>query len=174
MHGLSIIEQEMILRSDWKMATKIFNATRIAELLRDAPPYVFVDRAELLDSGRVIGHRYFPEDEWFFKCHFPGNPIVPGVFVLEAIMQTAALCAYAQDDTDFVYAKKLKEVDFIAAVLPGDNLTVDITALRIRRGLVSAVGRATVDRGKGEIVVCKAAFDMVIPGVINQLVPKGR
>lgn len=147
--------------------------TNLSNYLKDKAPYVFVDTAEVIPGKSAIGVKNFTNNEWFFACHFPDNPIVPGVFTLEAIMQTAALVAYTDADlnADFVYAKKFKDVDLISAVYPGEQLLTEIQIDSIRRGIISAKGNAYVVRNGKKILVCKAIFDMVVPNVLKNLSP---
>ncbi len=147
--------------------------TNLSDYLKDKPPYVFVDAAEIVPGKSAVGVKNFTNNEWFFDCHFPGNPIVPGVFTLEAIMQTAALTVYTDKnlDADFVYAKKFHDVDLISAVYPGEQLLIEATIESIRRGIIKANGFAYVMRNDKKVLVCRAAFDMVVPGILKKMSP---
>ena len=55
-------------------------------------PFLFIDECEILEKGKkVIATRVFKDDEYFFHGHFPDNPIVPGVIIVEALAQTAGV-----------------------------------------------------------------------------------
>lgn len=109
----------------------------LGNLLADKAPYIFVDTAEIIPGKSAKGVKNFTHNEWFFACHFPNNPVVPGVFTLEALMQTAALVVYSDKsmNADFVYAKKFKEVDLISAVYPGERLETEIEIISMKRGI---------------------------------------
>ena len=143
------------------------------KFLTDRSPYIFVDSAEIIPGKSAKGLKNFTHNEWFFACHFPGNPVVPGVFTLESIMQTAALVAYTDKtlNTDFVYAKKFKDVNLISAVYPGEQLKTEVEIVSIKRGIIVAEGKAYVERNNKDVCVCTAKFDMVIPGVLKSLSP---
>lgn len=89
------------------------NHTNIGKYLKDTAPYIFVDTAEIISGKSGKGLKMWTHNEWFFKCHFPKNPIVPGVFQLEGIMQVAALAIHTLQDMDgcFVYAQKNKDFE---------------------------------------------------------------
>ncbi len=154
----------------------VINHTNIAKYLKDTAPYIFVDTAEIIPGKSAKGVKNFTHNEWFFACHFPNNPIVPGVFTLESLMQTAALVIYSDKNlnADFVYAKKFKEVDLISAVYPGERLESEIEILSVRRGIVKARGEGYVERGAKRVCVCKAVFEMVVPSILKLLSPHAK
>src|SRR3989339_276998 len=85
-------------RSD-TAAPEDFNSTPVRTLemndilaaIPHRPPFLFVDRVEILEEGKKgVGIRYVSPDEEFFRGHFPGKPILPGVLILEAMAQTSA------------------------------------------------------------------------------------
>ena len=70
----------------------IINKEKIKELIPHRPPFLFVDSCEIITPGEHgISYRFFKEDEYFFEGHFPSNPIVPGVIIIEAMAQTAGI-----------------------------------------------------------------------------------
>ena len=134
---------------------------------KDIPPYVFVDEIEDMVPGKyIIGMKHLPEDEWYFKCHFPGNPIVPGVLQLEMISQTGALLLLTLPKYEGreVHVSKANNVKWLKNVRPNTTLKIVVNLVSLRRG----VGRIT-----GKIydvltndMVCKAEFVLVVSGEI--------
>lgn len=141
--------------------------------LLNTDPYVFVDEAVVIPGKSANGKRYFPKDEWFFKAHFPNNPIVPAVFQLEVIMQTGALAIYTMDnyDGDFIFAQKFKNFEVYNPVHPEDILYVKTEINSIKRGIISATGYAYLLNKDKEIITCKAEFQMIQPKSLSMLVP---
>ena len=70
----------------------ILNNLEIQKLIPHRAPFLFVDTCEILVEGEHgISQKLFTDDEYFFKGHFPNNPIVPGVIIVEAMAQTAGI-----------------------------------------------------------------------------------
>ncbi len=111
-------------------------------------PILLVDRIVELEPGaRAVGLKNVSANEWFFEGHFPGNPIMPGVLIVEALAQTGAVAALSADE----YKDKLglfagiDGVRFRRQVAPGDQLRLEVEMERLRRGIGRAAARATVD-----------------------------
>lgn len=151
----------------------IMNKEEILKHIVMTPPYVFVDYAEVCPGKSSKGYRDFPEDEWFFKCHFPENPVVPGVFQLELLMHTAVLALYTLNEPDIgiLYGRKFSNVDCLTYVRPNERLYSETEIKSFSRGCALASGIAYVMREGGKIITCKADFQMVSPSIINKMLP---
>ena len=55
--------------------------TNLNKYLKDTAPYIFVDTADIIPGKSGKGKKFFANNEWFFKCHFENNPLVPAVFL---------------------------------------------------------------------------------------------
>ncbi len=111
-------------------------------------PILLVDRIVELEPGqRAVGLKNVTSNEWFFEGHFPDNPIMPGVLIIEALAQTGAVAALSADE----FAGKLglfagiDGVRFRRQVTPGDQLRLEVEMERLRRGIGRANAVATVD-----------------------------
>ena len=122
---------------------------RILEILPHRYPLLLVDRIIEVEPGkRVVGIKNVTINEPFFQGHFPGNPVMPGVLVLEAMAQVGAVVwlAAQQDMTDkYVYFAGADKVRFRRPVVPGDQLRCELEVVRVRTRSCKVVGRATVD-----------------------------
>lgn len=137
------------------------------------PPYVFVDHAEVIPGKSSKGYKDFLKEEWFFECHFPENPVVPGVFQLELLMHTAVLALYTLNEPDMgiLYGRKFMNVDCLTYVRPDERLHSETEIKSFNRGCATASGTAYVMRDGEKVVTCKAEFQMVSPSIINKLLP---
>lgn len=111
-------------------------------------PFVFVDEVTELEPGvRAVAHKVFPADEPFFRGHFPGDPLVPGVLLTEALAQTAGLAA-GQPGRSFRLTA-IKAMKFLAAVRPDEAVTLSA----VKRGAVGGLWQFDVEAKVGAALV---------------------
>ncbi|MDD5259266.1 MAG: 3-hydroxyacyl-ACP dehydratase FabZ [bacterium] len=122
-------------------------------------PFLMVDRVIDLDPGkRVVAEKNVSINEHFFQGHFPADPIMPGVLIVEAMAQASMFLFYVPDQTeqklDF-YLAIVKDIRFLRSVLPGDQLQILVEAVRVTKDNAVVKVLATVKDGKvseGELV----------------------
>ncbi len=131
-----------------------FDSRWVASVLPHRYPLLLVDRVlELVPGRRVVAIKNVTRNEPFFDGHFPGNPIMPGVLVIEAMAQTAALLLlHDMEDREqkVLFLSGIEKVRFRRPVVPGDQLRMEVESLRMRTVHSRFRGRATVD---GELAV---------------------
>ena len=152
----------------------IVDYRNIGDYLKNTAPYIFVDKAEVEVGKSAHGVKNFAHNEWYFQCHFPDDPIVPGVFQIEAITQTTALAIHPIEGMEGkkILLKKFVNIDFIHGVRPGDQLHIDANIISFRRGIIKAEGEAyIIDDGQKKIT-CKAEFQMIVPELFTSLAPR--
>jgi len=134
----------------------------IHEVMRRLPhrhPFLLVDRVlECVPGKTITALKNVTINEDFFNGHFPGNPVMPGVLMLEALAQAAGLLAFITenvypDEISQFYFAGIDEVRFRKPVKPGDQLILKASVVRIMRGIWKYDTAATVD-GE-EVVSCK-------------------
>jgi len=118
-------------------------------------PFVMVDRVVELDPGhRIVTLKNVTINEPFFQGHFPGNPIMPGVLILEAMAQSAGVLTFESLPPEkrniLVYFMGIDRARFRRMVVPGDQLVIEIILKRLKTRAVKATGQARVD---GELAV---------------------
>ena len=123
---------------------------RILEILPHRYPFLLVDRiVEVEPRKRIVGIKNVTINEPFFQGHFPGNPVMPGVLILEAMGQAAAVLFLDEEEEDMegklVYFAGADKVRFRRPVVPGDQLRCEIEVLRVRSRSCQVLARATVD-----------------------------
>lgn len=131
---------------------------KILQLMPHRYPILLVDRVLELEPGvRISAIKNVSVNEPFFQGHFPGHPVMPGVLMIEALAQAAAVLTYVTmktsypEGTLFLFAG-IDGARFKRPVGPGDQLRLDVTMDRIKRGIGKFTCRALVD---GELA-CEA------------------
>ncbi|MEO6363983.1 MAG: 3-hydroxyacyl-ACP dehydratase FabZ [Caldimonas sp.] len=131
----------------------------IHQILKKLPhryPMLMVDRVLELEHGKWIkALKNVSVNEPYFSGHFPHRPVMPGVMILEALAQAAALLAFdamnaAPDDKSIYYFAGIDSARFKRPVEPGDQLVLEVTLERMKSGIFKFSARATVD---GELAV---------------------
>jgi beta-hydroxyacyl-ACP dehydratase FabZ len=136
---------------------------RIQEVLPHRYPFLLIDRIiEVEPRQRIVGIKNVTMNEPFFQGHFPGNPVMPGVLILEAMGQAAAVLFLDEMDElkgRFVYFAGADKVRFRRPVVPGDQLRCEIEVLRVRSKSCQVFARATVD---GELAAEATLFSVLV------------
>jgi len=127
-----------------------FDHQEIARLLPHRYPFQFVDRVlEFIDGERIVAIKNLSLTDPFFRGHFPGNPVMPGVLVCEALAQAGALLAMRSSNGvakgRTVVLSGLDQVRFRRPVVPGDQLRLEVAIQRRRSSLWRLHGVASVD-----------------------------
>jgi len=139
-----------------------FDSRWIAAVLPHRYPVLLVDRVlELVPGQRVVAVKNVTRNEPFFDGHFPGNPIMPGVLVIEAMAQTAALLLlHEMEDRDqkVLFFSGIEKARFRRPVLPGDRLRMEVESLRLRTYHSRFRGVATVDGELAVEAICTSAM----------------
>jgi 3-hydroxyacyl-[acyl-carrier-protein] dehydratase len=109
----------------------------IKKLLPHRGDILLVDRVTVLEPGvRVVGHREVRHDEWWVSGHFPGNPVMPGVLIAEALAQVAGVLYVGAEDTAAqreMFLVGIDRIRFRKLVQPGDRLDLEVRSGRQRR-----------------------------------------
>ena len=134
----------------------------IIKLIPHRHPFLFIDECEILDKGkRGIASRVFKDDEYFFQGHFPDNPIVPGVIIIEGLAQAAgvivseSLIEYTEKSVLFMSIYKAK---FRNPVLPNDKIIFEVSFINSVKNVYKFFGIAS----KENIQVSEAEFSAMI------------
>ncbi len=133
------------------------NQVEIQKILPHRYPFLLLDRIlELHLNEKVIGLKNVTVNEPFFQGHFPGNPIMPGVLIVEAMAQAGGILAFKSNPQhigkSLIYFLAIDKVKFRKPVVPGDQLILELVALRRGARVWKMQGKAFVR----EILVAEA------------------
>ena len=131
------------------MAQEELHILDIQKLLPHRYPFLLVDRVIELEVGkRIVGVKNVTANEQFFQGHFPGEPIMPGVLLLEVMAQVGGVLARKTAEgtgRPTVYLTGIEKAKFRRPVVPGDQLKVEVEVVRRKGSFWKMVGRTSVD-----------------------------
>jgi len=142
-----------------------FGQEVIAKVLPHRYPFLLVDRVLAIEPGQsIVALKSVTRNEPFFDGHFPGFPIMPGVLVVEALAQAAGILLM-HDRPDLhgqvIYFVGIEKARFRRPIVPGDQIRLEVSILRLRRSHARFECRARVD---GEVAVEAVASSMLGAG----------
>ena len=123
------------------------NASDIEKILPHRYPFLMIDRVvELVPNRSATGLKCVSANEEFFQGHFPGNPVMPGVLIAEALAQLGGIVIKAGEGNEDIsaYLLSLDNVKFRAVVVPGDQLVLKVETTRLRSRTAQVKGKAYV------------------------------
>ena len=147
----NIIEKEENLELEKKKYEKqaIMDSEQIMNILPHRPPFLFIDKILKISENSITGLKYVSPDEPYFKGHFPGRPVMPGVLQIEAMAQVGGvlvLSTFPDPENYLTFFGRIENAKFKRPVEPGDTLIFELELLSpIRRGISHMFARAYVD-----------------------------
>ncbi|MCA9665407.1 MAG: 3-hydroxyacyl-ACP dehydratase FabZ [Myxococcales bacterium] len=127
---------------------------QIMDILPHRYPFLMIDRVSELDEEHIVAHKNVSFNEPQFNGHFPGDPVMPGVLMVEAMAQAGGLlahhCGAFNPGKQNLFFMTVDKVKFRKPVRPGDTLDIDVKPLRKGGKIWKLRGEATV---RGETVV---------------------
>ena len=120
----------------------------IENIIPHRDPFLLIDEILEIEPGKKIkGVKHVSEEEYYFKGHFPGNPIMPGVLQVETIAQAGAVAMLIlpENKGKLVLFAGIDKARFKRMVKPGDELIIEVEIESFRRNIGKGKGKATVD-----------------------------
>lgn len=113
----------------------VYTAKEIMDIIPHRYPFLLIDTIEELEPGvRAVGKKCVSMNEPFFQGHFPGNPVMPGVLIIEALAQVGAVAILSQPEWKgkTAYFAGIDKAKFRNKVLPGDVLTLEMSIIKVK------------------------------------------
>jgi 3-hydroxyacyl-[acyl-carrier-protein] dehydratase len=141
--------------------------SKVLERIPHRPPFLFVDEIISESPEGLVAKRTWREDEAFYKGHYPGSPITPGVLLCEAVFQTGALyLARSLNEkgapSGVPLLVKISNVRFRSPVYPGDTVTIEVTKKDLMAGFYAMSG--TMKKGETRILSVDYSVAWKTPG----------
>ncbi|HEX9902286.1 MAG TPA: 3-hydroxyacyl-ACP dehydratase FabZ [Acidobacteriota bacterium] len=133
----------------------VFSIEQILNFLPHRYPFLLVDRVLEMEKGkRIVGLKNVTYNEPFFQGHFPNLRVMPGVLIVEALVQTAGILVYNSIDNPqdkLVFLSKIDRTKFRRPVVPGDQMRMEIEMPKLKNRFFKILGKAYV----GETLVAE-------------------
>ena len=135
----------------------MLNKEEIKNIIPQRDPFLMIDEVEEYVPGEsAIAYKNVNEQEWYFKGHFPGNPIMPGVLIAESLAQTGAVAILSMDENKEKNALfgGIDKMKFKRKVVPGDRLKLEVKIIKRKGPIGVGEAIATIDEkivAKGEL-----------------------
>ena len=135
----------------------MLNKEEIKNIIPQRDPFLMIDEVEEYVPGEsAIAYKNVNEQEWYFKGHFPGNPIMPGVLIAESLAQTGAVAILSMVENKGKNALfgGIDKMKFKRKVVPGDRLKLEVKIIKRKGPIGVGEAIATIDEkivAKGEL-----------------------
>ncbi len=135
----------------------MLNKEEIEKIIPQRDPFLMIDEVEeYLPGESAIAYKHVNEKEWYFKGHFPGNPIMPGVLITESLAQTGAVAILSMEENKGKNALfgGIDKMKFKKMVVPGDTLKLEVKIIKRKGPIGIGEAIATVEDkivAKGEL-----------------------
>ena len=135
----------------------MLNKEEIKNIIPQREPFLMIDEVEEFIPGEsAIAYKNVNEQEWYFKGHFPGNPIMPGVLITESLAQTGAVAILSMNENKGKNALfgGIDKMKFKRKVVPGDRLKLEVKIIKRKGPIGVGEAIATIDEkivAKGEL-----------------------
>lgn len=139
----------------------MLNISEIKKIIPHRNPFLLIDRIDELEPGfRAVGRKCVTFNEPFFAGHFPEEPVMPGVLIIEALAQVGAVCILSKEEYKgkVAYFGGINKAKFKQKVFPGDALRLEVEMTKVKGPIGLGVAKAYVENK----LVCSAELTFAI------------
>lgn len=136
------------------------NLEQIKEIIPHRDPFLLIDEVTELEPGvRVVAKKHLTGEEYWFKGHFPGKPVQPGVLMIEMLAQAGSVCALSlpENKGKIGFFAGIDKARFRGVVEPGDTLTLEVEMIKFKGPIGFGKAVATNSAGK-KVVTAEISF----------------
>ncbi len=140
------------------------NRKQIIKIQKNRDPFLLIDYATKVVPGKSVeGYKILKKNEWFFKVHWPGDPNMPGMLQVEAMVQMSSLIIFTLPKMSgkTLYLADSNNIKFFKKIIPGDKLKIVSKLISDKRGLLKFEAEGYVEKK----IACKAEFTLILPGL---------
>ena len=137
---------------------------QIIKIQKNRDPYLMIDYATKVRPGKSVeGYKILKKNEWSFKVHWPGDPNMPGMLQVEAMVQMSSLIIFTLPKMSgkILYLANSNNIKFFKKIIPGDKLKIISKLVSDKRGLYKFEAEGYVKKR----IACKAEFTLILPGL---------
>jgi len=150
---IRLLYQKQLISSKYQKGKKpsdfLLDINAILKIMPHRYPFLMVDKVlDMEDKSKIVAIKNVTFNEPFFQGHFPGQPVMPGVMIIEAMAQTGGLLllnTIENADDKLAFFMSINDVKFRKPVIPGDQLRMEIEMLSFKRSMIKIAGKAFVD-----------------------------
>ena len=138
---------------------------QIIKIQKNRDPYLLIDYATKVVPGKSVeGYKILKKNEWFFKVHWPGDPNMPGMLQVEAMVQMSSLIIFTLPNISekTLYLADSNNIKFFKKIVPGDKLKIVSKLISNSRGLYKFESEGYVSKK----IACRANFTLILPGSV--------
>lgn len=132
----------------------------IMEIIPHRYPFLLIDRVLKIEDNKITAVKNVTMNEYYFQGHFPSEPVMPGVLIIEALAQAGAIALLKRDEFSgkIAYFGGINKAKFRKKVVPGDTLTLEVELTKIRGSAGIGYGKAYV----GDKKVCEGELTFIV------------